>query len=809
MRVSLKWLRDYVDVPLEAEELAERLTMAGVAVGAVYRPGREVAGVVTGRIERVEPHPNADKLVVCRVNTGDGELRQIVTGAPNVREGQVVPVALEGARLAGGAVIKRARFRGVESCGMLCSGQELGLDPKTMPPDQAHGIMVLPPDTPLGADVRPLLGLDDAILELDLTPNRGDCLSVIGVAREVAALLGLPLRLPETEVAAAPGSSLEGRVRVDILDPGLCRRYVALLFTGIKVGPSPLWLQERLRAAGMRPISNVVDITNYVMLEMGQPLHAFDYRALKDGHIIVRRAQPGETVVTLDGVERRLDPEMLVIADPGGPVAIAGIMGGLHTEVTEKTAEVLLESAYFNPTSIRRTSRALGLRSEASLRFEKGIDLEGCLAAARRAAYLVARLGVGEVVAGAVDNYPLPQERRVVVLRPERVAQVLGVDVPPQETRELLGRLGFEVREGEGRQMLVKVPSYRVDVSREIDLVEEVARAYGYQRIPATLPCGPTTKGFRTRRQELLRRVGGVLVGCGLSEVITYSFISPASFDRLRLPPESPLRKALKLQNPLSYEQSVMRTTLLPGLLEVLVRNFNRRVTSGAIFELGRVFYPKDGEVLPEERLLLAAAAMGQAASGWNRQPVQLDFYFLKGVLEVLAERLGLPALDYERERQNPAFHPGRAARVVAEGRELGVLGEIHPDVLEDYGLGARACAFELDLEAVLEMATREPRYQPLPRYPGVRRDIALVVPREVSCGEILRVIREAGGENLRQVQLFDVYEGRQIKKGYRSMAFSLFFQAVDRTLTDEEVAARVEAISAAAARELGAELRR
>lgn len=808
MRVSLKWLKDYVDVPWEAEELAERLTMAGVAVGAVYRPGREVAGVVTGRIERVEPHPNADKLVVCRVDTGEGELRQIVTGAPNVREGQVVPVALEGARLAGGTVIKRARFRGVESCGMLCSGQELGLDPKTMPPEQAHGIMVLPPDTPLGADVRPLLGLDDTILELDLTPNRGDCLSMIGVAREVAALLGVPLRLPEV-VEAAPGSSLEGRVKVDILDPELCRRYVALLFAGVKVGPSPLWMQERLRAAGMRPISNIVDITNYVMLEMGQPLHAFDYRALKDGHIIVRRAQPGEAIVTLDGVERHLDPEMLVIADPGGPVAIAGVMGGLHTEVTEKTAEVLLESAYFSPTSIRRTSRALGLRSEASLRFEKGIDLEGCLAAARRAAYLVARLGVGEVVPGAVDNYPLPRERRVVVLRPERVAQVLGVDVPPRETQELLERLGFEVQEGERQQLFVKVPSYRVDVSREIDLVEEVARIYGYQRIPATLPCGSTTKGFRTRRQELLRRTREVLAGCGLNEVITYSFISPASFDRLRLTPESPLRRALALQNPLSYEQSVMRTTLLPGILEVLVRNFNRRVTSGAIFELGRVFYPRDGEALPEERLLLAAGAMGQAAYGWNRQPVQLDFYFLKGIVEALAERLGLPALEYEREGQNPTFHPGRAARVVAGGKELGVLGEIHPDVLENYGLGARACAFELDLEAMLEMATREPRYQPLPRYPGVRRDIALVVPREVTCGEILRVIRASGGENLRQVQLFDVYEGQQIKQGYRSMAFSLFFQAADRTLTDEEVAARVEAISAAAARELGAELRR
>lgn len=808
MRVSLKWLREYVDIPLEPEELAERLTMAGVAVGAIYRPGKEIANVVTGRIERVEPHPNADKLVICRVSLGNGATRQIVTGAPNVREGLVVPVALEGARLAGGVVIKKARLRGVESCGMLCSGQELGLDPKSMPPDQAHGIMILPPDTPLGVDVRPLLGLDDTILELDLTPNRGDCLSMIGVAREVSALLGQPLRLPETEVEEVPGSSIEGYVRVDIQEPALCRRYVALLFTNIKVGPSPLWMQERLRAAGMRPINNIVDITNYVMLEIGQPLHAFDYHALKDGHIIVRRAQPGETIVTLDGNERRLEPEMLVIADPGGPVAIAGVMGGLSTEVTEKTTAVLLESAYFNPLSIRRTARALGLRSEASLRFEKGIDLEGCLRAAKRAAYLVAKLGAGEVVAGAVDSYPLPMERRTIVLRPERVGQVLGINISPSQTKALLSRLGFEVQESE-KQFLVKVPSYRVDVSREIDLVEEVARIYGYQHIPATLPFGSTTKGFRTRRQELLRRLREVLVECGLSEVITYSFINPASFDRLRLPPDSPLRQVLKLQNPLSCEQSVMRTTLLPGLLEVLVRNYNRRVTSGAIFEVGRVFYPKGGEALPEEKLVLSAAAMGQAAAGWNHQPVNLDFYFLKGVLEVLAERLGFPKITLEREKENPTFHPGRTARLKVGGITVGVLGEFHPDVLEEYGLGSRACAFELDLEALLEMATREPKYQPLPRFPGIKRDIALVVPREVPCGEVLRVIREAGGTNLRQVSVFDVYEGRQIKKGCRSLAFSLFFQAGDRTLTDEEVAAQIEAISAAVAKELGAELRR
>ncbi|MDQ0287435.1 phenylalanyl-tRNA synthetase beta chain [Desulfofundulus luciae] len=808
MRVSFKWLQEYVDIPISPVELAERLTMAGLAVEGLEEPGKEISNVVTGRIVKIEPHPNADKLVICLVSTGEPEPRQIVTGATNVREGHVVPVALEGARLAGGLVIKRARLRGVESRGMLCSGQELGLDPKTIPADQAHGIMILPADTPLGLDIRPVLGLDDVIFELDLTPNRGDCLSMIGVAREVAALLGQPLRFPRLEVQEIPGSSLEGRVRVDIVEPGLCRRYVARLFTNVRVGPSPLWMQERLRAAGIRPISNVVDITNYVMLELGQPLHAFDYDKLRDGHIIVRRAHAGEVIVTLDGSERYLEPEMLVIADPGGAVAVAGVMGGLDTEVTENTTTVLLESAYFHPTSIRRTSRALGLRSESSSRFEKGIDLEGCLAAANRAAYLLVEIGAGDVVAGAVDNYPSPVARKPIILRPERVGYILGADIPREETANLLTRLGFTVQDA-GQDLLVNVPGYRVDINLEIDLIEEVARLHGYDRVPATLPFGATTRGARTREQSLLKRLKEVLVECGLTEVVTYSFVNPAVFDRFKVPQDSPLRHTLKLQNPLSVEQSVMRTMLLPGLLEVLERNFNRRVTSGAIFEVGRVFLPQGGEALPEERPMLAAAAMGQGAAGWNRPATPLDFYYLKGVLEVLAAKLGLPGLTFEREKENPAFHPGRAARIKAQGETLGIVGELHPDVLEEYELDVRVCAFEVDLAAMLALAGKPPRYRPLPRFPGVKRDIALVVSREVPAADVLRVIRRAGGHLLRSVELFDVYEGEQVREGCRSLAFSLHFQADDRTLTDAEVTAQIDALSGALVRELGAELRK
>ncbi|MBE3588388.1 MAG: phenylalanine--tRNA ligase subunit beta [Thermoanaerobacteraceae bacterium] len=808
MRVSWKWLKEYVDIPVNPAELADRLTMAGVAVEGLEEPGKGITNVVTGRIVKIEPHPNADKLVVCMVDTGEGELRQIVTGAPNVREGHVVPVAVEGAHLAGGLVIKKARLRGVESRGMLCSGQELGLDPRTMPADQAHGIMILPADTPVGLDIHPVIGLDDVILELDLTPNRGDCLSMIGVAREVAALFGTALRFPETTVREVPAPALEGRVRVDIAEPDLCRRYVARLFTHVQVKPSPLWMQERLRAAGIRPISNIVDITNYVMMELGQPLHAFDYDTLKEGHIIVRRARPGEVIVSLDGVERRLTDEMLAITDPGGPVAVAGVMGGLATEVTDNTTTVLLESAWFHPVSIRRTSRALGLRSESSTRFEKGIDPEGCLAAANRAAHLLQKIGAGEVAGIVVDNYPRPAQRKTVILRPERVGHVLGTDISPEETKDVLNRLGFGVKRADSGEILVDVPGHRVDMGLEIDLIEEVARLYGYDRIPATLPYGRTTRGARTREQVLLKRIKDLLAGCGLSEVITYSFTSPAVPDRFKVPAGNPLRRMIRLQNPLSEDQSVMRTMLLPGLVEVLQRNFNRRVTDGAIFEMGRVFLPGEGEPLPEERPVLAMAAMGTLPGGWNRAGTPLDFYYLKGVLETLGERMGLGRLVFQPERENPAFHPGRTAYVQVNGERLGILGEIHPDVLESYGLDTRVTGCELDLQLLLSLAGAVPRYRPLPRFPAVERDLAVVVRRDIPAADVLRIIRKAGGHLLQSAQLFDVYEGEQIKEGHRSLAFALKFQAEDRTLTDEEVMAHTAAIAAALAKQLGAELR-
>lgn len=807
MRVSYKWLQEYVDIPVSPSQLAERLTAAGLAVEGYEDLGAEIEKVYTGRILKITPHPNADRLVVCTVDVGGPENLQIVTGATNIRENDIVPVAVEGARLAGGVKIKKTKLRGVESRGMLCSGEELGLDPDGMPAGQAHGIMILPPDTPVGKDARPYAGLDDVILELELTPNRGDCLSMVGVAREVAAIFNTELKIPRPELKSL-AESIEGKVTVDIEEPELCRRYVAKLLTNVKIFPSPGWMQERLRAAGVRPINNVVDVTNYVMMELGQPLHAFDFQKLKDGHIIVRRAGQGEKMVSLDGEERTLSSEMLVIADPAGPVAIAGVMGGLESEVTEETTMVLLESANFDPVSVRRTSKALGLRSESSLRFEKGVDVNGCLRAAERAAQLLQAMGACDVVAGEIDNYPRPLTEKTIAVRPSRVSHLLGKDIPAAECKDILFRLQFKVQEGAGEELLVTVPTFRPDISLEVDLIEEVARIHGYDRVPETLPTGKSTRGARTAKQSLIQKIRQVLTGCGLYEIITYSFHSREVFDRLGIPAGSHIRDAVALQNPLSEEQAVMRTLMLPGMLDVLQRNYNRRNYSGGVFGLGRVFCPKPGEGLPEEREKLAAAVMGKTKRAWNSPPREMDFYYAKGILETLFNMLGITGYTFEPAAAEYGYHPGRTAQVKIKGKDAGILGEIHPRVLENYELPERVAAFELDLEILLESAGKVGRYRPLPKFPGVDRDLAVVVPEDVLVRDVLRAIKKAGGELLRKVELFDVYKGKQVKEGYQSLAFSLKFQAEDRTLTDAEINELINTITSRLAKETGAELR-
>lgn len=808
MRVSYRWLQEYVDLEgITPGELAERLTLAGLAVEAVEEPGKDISKVYTGKIIKIDPHPNADKLVICQVTTGGEELLQIVTGATNVREGQVVPVAVVGARLAGGVAIKKAKLRGVESRGMLCSGEELGLDPATLPKDQEHGIMILPADTPLGVDVKPLIGLDDVIFELELTPNRGDCMSMIGVAREVAAIFNRSLIMPRLELDEIPPST-EDRVRVDIEEPGLCRRYVARLLKNVRIGPSPAWMQQRLRAAGVRPINNVVDVTNYVMMELGQPLHAFDYHKIKDGHIIVRRATAGELMYTLDKDERKLSADMLVIADPGGPVAVAGVMGGLDSEVTDQTKVVLLESAYFNPVSVRRTSRNLGLRSESSSRFEKGIDITGCKRAADRAARLLAEMRAAEVVAVVVDNYPEPAVEKTILLRPDRVSHLLDLPLTAPEIKDLLTRLQFKVEEDD-RGLLVTVPGHRPDVGIEADLIEEVARLYGFNHVPNTLPSGTITQGGRTSAQLLVQKVKRFLARGGFSEVVTYSFVSPRVFDLLGIPGDSHYRRVVALQNPLSEEQSVMRTLLYPNLLDILQRNSNRQVKDGAVFELGRLFYPREGELLPEEVSSLAAAVTGSTPGGWNTRPVLMDFYYLKGVLNALLEYVGVRDIAYIPATDIPGFHPGRTATVFSGDRRLGVIGELHPDVQEAYDLSQPVILFELNFDVLVDVAGQPRQYVPLPKFPAVVRDLAVVVQRDIPAGDIIkRIYQAADPAILRGVQVFDVYSGKQVEEGKRSIAFTLKFQAGDRTLTDEEVNQQTGAIMRVLEREFGATLR-
>ena len=808
MRVSFNWLKTLVDIPVNPYELAERMTLSGVAVENIEEPGREISNVVTARIEKIVKHPDADKLVVCTVDAGQGEPLQIVTGAPNVYEGQVVALALVGAALPGDFKIKKSKLRGVESFGMLCSGQELGIDTKNLPEDQQDGILDLPKDTRPGQDVKPLLGIDDTILELELTPNRADCLSMIGVAREVAAVLGTALHLPEIRVEEA-AETIDDKVVVKIADPVLCRRYAARLIRNVKIGPSPLWMQHRLQAAGVRPINNVVDVTNYVLMELGQPLHAFDADKLSDNiiNILVRTGKPGEKMNSLDGVERELDDQMLVITDGQIPVAAAGVMGGLESEVTGGTTNILLESANFAGPGIRRTSRDLGLRSESSIRFEKGVDINICIPAVNRAAQLIQEMKAGDVVSGIVDNYPVTVEKVVVNLRPDRVKQVLGIEVPREEITGILQNLRFPYLD-KGSEFEVTVPTARNDITLEVDLIEEIARLYGYNRIPTTLPTGASVQGGKARGQLLADLTREIMLECGLTEIITMSFINRRSYDSIQLAENSLLRDSVVVRNPLSEDQGVLRTTLIPGALETLARNAARRNKDAAVFEIGRVFYPAAGQDLPKEELTLVGAMMGNLPSGWNTPAKPMDFYYAKGVIDTLLAAFDINEVTYTAVDDNPTMHPGRTAVIRAGETMLGFVGEISPRVQDNYRLADRVYVFQLNLEAIFPLVNLVKKFRQLPKYPAVERDMALLVQQNTAAGELHRVIREAAGSLLKEVKLFDLYQGEQVQAGLKSLAYSLRFQATDRTLTDDEVNAVFDKIRSSLKDKLGADLR-
>ncbi len=781
MKVSLNWIKDYVEIRMGLKELTNLLTMAGLEVEGATSVGEGLERVVVAEIQSIRKHPNADRLSLVEAKT-DRETFSIVCGATNIREGQKVPLALVGARLPNGVAIKRSKIRGVTSDGMLCSETELGLG------QDASGIMILPGSVPLGVELAEALGLKDTVLDISITPNRPDCLSVIGVAREIAALTHQRVKYPASSLASG-GEEIHQKTSVTILDQDLCPRYVARMIEEVKIGPAPQWMSNRLERVGIRSISNVVDVTNYVMMEYGQPLHAFDFELLEGNRIIVRRAKEGEEFVTLDGVKRALDGEMLMICDAAKPVAIAGIMGGLNSEIKEDTKRVLLESAYFNPAGTRRTSRKLGLETEAAYRFGRGVDYGGCLAAANRAAQLIRELARGRVVEGVVDAYPAPIHPNPIRLSIGKVRQILGTEVSAAQARSYLEGLELEVREADGEALVVVPPSFRGDLEREIDLVEEVARLDGFEKIPLTLPKGPPSSEERSKEFVVERKAIDALLHHGYHEVITYSFTSPASWDRIGLPSDDSRRQHLRIVNPLTEDLSVMRTTLIPGLMETARYNVSRKISNLKLFELRKVFLPQEGEKLPREAKFLAGLAMGfDSDPHWAFSPRPVDFYDIKGCIEDLLDSLQIKGAAFGKAGDVPYLHPGKASKVVLDHEVLGVLGEVHPRVLGHYEVQGAVYLFELDFSKMVKGAGEGRRYQPLPRFPAVYRDLSVVVDGDLEAERVVETIRSFRQPYVEEVNVFDLYQGPPIPEGKKGVSYRIRYQANDRTLTDEEV---------------------
>ena len=797
MNVTLNWLKTYIDFEFSPSELADRLTMLGVEVESIKQLGADLEGVIVGSVTSIRPHPNADKLVLCQVDTGGTEELQVVCGAPNVREGMLAPVATIGATLPVGLTIKQAKLRGETSQGMLCSEKELGLS------DDAAGLMELPTDLPLGTPLSKALGLDDIVFELEITPNRPDCLSLVGVAREIRAETRNPLKLPTVDFKES-SINVRDLTSVTIDAPDLCPRYAARVLQGVKVAESPAWLQQRLASVGIGVINNIVDITNFVLMEYGQPLHAFDYDKLTENRIVVRRATEGEHITTLDEVERELTPHMLVIADAERPVALAGIMGGYDSEITETTGDVLLESAYFNPSSVRATAKALGISTEASYRFERGADPGIVLAALDRAAQLIAELAGGTVCEGTVDVYPGQQPLTQIQLRPERVNFVLGTTLEAAEMAQILNRLGFDV-DATGDVYQVTVPTFRSDVTREIDLIEEIARVHGYDNIPTTLPKGDIPVPAPDPKTDVRRRIKHFLLAAGMMEAVNYSFCAPNCFDKIRLKADDPLRDTLRLRNPLSPEMSVLRTTLTPGLLENAQHNRNHQIDTIALFEIGGIFL-HDGEEKESERV--AGVLAGQVGEGVYRDPYRPpDFFDIKGLVEGMLEACGV--VDWTLQKTGvPTFHPGRNAEVLLNNKRIGVFGEAHPEVLENYDLPYKAYLFEFDLEGLTDTATFTKRFEPISIYPKVARDLAIVVDKEILSDMPTELIYTTGGDSVDSVRLFDVYEGEQVPEGKKSLAYTITYHSATETLTDKAVNALHDEIVKRLNQELGAELR-
>ncbi len=806
MNTSLSWIKAYVpELDVTAQEFTDAMTLSGSKVEGYEYLDKNLEKIVIGRIDKIEKHPDADKLIVCQVDIGGAEPIQIVTGAPNVKEGDKVPVVLDGGKVAGsahdskeypnGIKIKAGKLRGVVSNGMMCSIEELGSNRDMYPEAPENGIYIFPEDAAVGADAVEALGLHDAAFEFEITSNRVDCYSTVGLAREAAATFGKPFYPPVVEVKGS-GDDVNRYIRVEVRDTDLCPRYCARVVKNIKLAPSPQWMQRRLASVGIRPINNVVDITNYVMEEYGQPMHAYDLDTIAGHKIIVRRAEKGEKFVTLDGQERTVDDSVLMICDGEKAVGLAGIMGGENSMITDHVQTMLFESANFDGTNIRLSAKKVGLRTDASGKFEKGLDPNNAKAAIDRACQLIEELGAGEVVDGTVDVCALVKEPVRLAFEPEKINALLGTAIPSEEMLGYFEKIDLAY-DRETNEVIV--PTFRQDLLCTADLAEEVARFYGYDNIPTTLPKGEATTGklpFYLRVQDVAKDIAEF---CGFSQGMSYSFESPKVFDKLLLPEDAPERKAIVIANPLGEDFSIMRTVPLNGMLSSLATNYNRRNKNVRLYEMGNIYLPKALPLteLPDERMQLTLGFYGEG-----------DFFTMKGVVEEFLEKIGMKEKEtYDPASQKPFLHPGRQANIVYQGVVIGYLGEVHPVVADNYGIGERAYVAVLDMPSIFEQATFDRKYEGLARFPAVMRDISMTVPKSVLAGQIEAVLQQRGGKILESYELFDVYEGSQIQEGYKSVAYSIVFRAKDRTLEEAEITATMKKILNGL-KDLGAELR-
>ena len=789
MKLPLSWLSDYTDMSgITPEMYNHALTMSGSKVEGIENVGDEIENVVTGKILSVEKHPDADKLKICQLDVGN-ETLQIVTGADNVKPGQTVPVALSGAHLPGGVKIKKGKLRGVESNGMLCSYEEIGMTKEDFP-DAEYGILILEDGLPLGKDIKEVFGLDNPIVEFEITSNRPDCFSIIGLARETAVTFGRPFSV-HTPVVKGSGDDINKYVKIKV-ESDLCKRYTAKMVKNVKIGPSPAWMAKRLESCGIRSINNIVDITNYVLLEYGQPMHAFDMSYLEGNEINVKCAKDGEKMNTLDGEERTLDSSMLMIYDGKKPVAVAGVMGGENSEVRDETTTVLFESATFVGSSVRITAKKLGLRTESSSRYEKGLDTENTYPAVMRACELIEELGCGEVVDGVIDIYNKKPEEVKIKFEPERINKFIGFEVSEEFMVKALTDLGFKIENGE-----IIAPTFRPDILCFNDIAEEVARIYGYDKIPSTLMKGEATIGIKTYEQNMEERVKNLLVGAGLYEILVFSFTNPNIFDKLNMSKDDSKRNTVKITNPLGEENSIMRTTALASMMDVLARNENFKTEKARLFEIGKIYLPKEDELLPEEKHVLTLGMYGDC-----------DFYDLKGAIELVLDNLGIAKFTVMPDTENPTFHPGRCASLTVAGKVVGTFGQVHPVVCENYDMSNEVYVAELDFDALISAANTEKTYKKLPKFPSTQRDLALIADDSILAAQIEEIIKKKSGNIFESLTLFDVYKGKQVEEGKKSMAYSVVFRTEEKTLTDEDVNPVIESILSELSKKLGVTLR-